>query len=410
VIEADDGYSGTNYDRPGWQSLMARVENDEVNTILVKNLDRMGRNYLQTGLYREMFAECGVRLIAVHDGVDTAVSESEDFLPFREIIAEWYARDCSRKVKAVFRSKCMAGKHIASHVPYGYNKADGDCTKWVIDEPAAAIVRRIFDLTIEGFGPGVIARKLSEGKVERPSYYFAQQGIGNRKNVDEKDRYKWEPQTVSGYIELVEYMGHTVNFKTTQKLYKNKQRLENSAENLVNFENTQEPIVSAEVWELANKLRNAAKRIVGRLGEPRPLTGLLYCVDCGAKLCHDRSSVRAKNPKDCYTCSTYRKSRECTPHNVNTEQLEQLILETLRDISACIKRIEDDFRRLVMDMFAARFDGDMKSRKKRLSACQKCVAELDRLKKICSSNRHSAILLRNALQCSRRKMKRSKIA
>ena len=239
-VETDDGYTGTNYNRPGWQNLIAKVENDEVGTIIVKNLDRMGRNYLQTGLYRKMFQERGVRLIAVNDGIDTSMSEGDEFLPFREIMAEWYARDCSRKVKAVFRSKGMAGKHIASHVPYGYKKSSDDKGKWEVDEPAAEAVRCIFGLVIEGFGVSVIARKLTEAKVERPSYYFAKQGIGNHQKMNFDDPYHWDSKTVSDIIARVEYCGHTVNFKTAQQSYKNKRRYNNPDEKLAIFENTQE--------------------------------------------------------------------------------------------------------------------------------------------------------------------------
>jgi DNA invertase Pin-like site-specific DNA recombinase len=379
AIAVDDGYTGTNYNRPGWQNLMSKVENDEVGTILVKNLDRMGRNYLQTGLYREMFQERGIRLIAVNDGIDTASGEGEDFLPFREIMAEWYARDCSRKVKAVFRSKGMAGKHIASHVPYGYKKADDDKGKWVVDEPAASVVRRIFDLTIEGFGPSVIARKLSEDKVERPSYYFAQRGIGNHQKTDFDDPYRWHNTTVTDIIARIEYTGITVNFKTTQQSFKNKHRYNNPEENLAVFENTQEPIVSEEIWELANRLRNAAKRHVSRLGEPRPLTGLLVCGECGGKMYHDRSAPNVKKPKDYYNCANHRKNASCTSHRVNANQLEELILSTLRDVSACIDQSEEDFRKMVSDMYAAKIDGSVKSRKKRLTVCEKRTAELDKL-------------------------------
>jgi len=375
----DDGYSGTNYNRPGWQELIAKVENDEVSAILVKNLDRMGRNYLQTGIYREMFAERGVRLIAVNDGVDTAIGEGDDFLPFREIMAEWYARDCSRKVRAVFRSKGMAGKHIASHVPYGYKKADGDCTKWVIDKTAAEIVKRIFNLTIEGFGPFAIKKKLSEDKIEIPSYYFARQGIGNKQKTPIEDPYNWNCKTITDIIERVEYTGCTVNFKTAQKSYKSKKRLDNPEEKLAIFEHTQEPIIGREVWELANKLLNSAKRIVSSLGEPRPLTGLLFCGSCGSKMYHNRSAANVNKSKDYYSCALSRKNAKCTSHNVNAKNLEELILSLLRDISECVNKSEDEFRKRVAEMYAVKADYGAKNRRRRLSVCEKRSAELDKL-------------------------------
>ncbi|GHU94583.1 recombinase [Clostridia bacterium] len=380
VIEQDDGKTGTNYARPGWQSLMARVENDEVSTILVKNLDRMGRNYLESGMLREMFAERGVRLIAVNDGVDTAKGEGDDFLPFREIMAEWYARDCSRKVRAVYRSKGLDGKHTGSHALYGYKKSEIDKGKWEIDETAAAIVRRVFAMTIDGFGPGTIATKLAEEKIECPSYYLAQRGCGNYQNRPQDDPYRWWNTTVSDIISRLEYCGYTVNFKTTQKSFKNKRRYANSPENMAVFENTHEPIVPQETWELANKLRANAKRHVDYCGDPRPLTGLLFCADCGAKLYHERSTPNAVKLKDAYLCASYvKKTAECTPHRVTTAAITELILDTLRTVAGYALNNEEDFRARVSEMFSAKLDGDMKARRKRLAVCEKRVADLDRL-------------------------------
>ncbi len=329
----DDGYSGTNYDRPGWQELIGRVEAGEVGAILVKNLDRMGRNYLQTGLYREMFGERGVRLIAVNDGIDT-FARDDDFTPFREIMAEWYARDCSRKVKAVFRAKGLDGKHIGSHPIYGYKKSDSDKNLWVPDEPAASVVRRIFELTIEGFGPFVIAEKLSAEKVECPSYYLAQRGCGNRRKYPHDDPYRWWCGMVRDIIGRIEYLGHTVNFKTYRKSYKHRHIYFNDPDKWAIFENTHEPIVSKEIWELANRLRSSAKRHVDHLGAPRPLTGLMYCAQCGAKMYHNRSGPNAIRQKNTYSCSNYStQHRTCTSHRISTETIEKLILETLRAVS-----------------------------------------------------------------------------
>jgi DNA invertase Pin-like site-specific DNA recombinase len=380
AIAVDDGYTGTNYNRPGWQELMAKVEADEVSTIIVKNLDRMGRNYLQTGLYREMFQERGVRLIAVNDGIDTASGEGDDFLPFREIMAEWYARDCSRKVKAVFHSKGTSGKHIGSHPLYGYKKSEADKNLWVPDEPAASVVRRIFELTIEGFGPYTISEKLSAEKVECPSYYLGIRGCGNHQKELPDDPYRWWGGTVRDIIGRVEYLGHTVNFKTYRKSFKLKHIYFNEPEKWSVFENTHEPLVKKEVWELANKLRSNAKRHVDRLGVPYPLTGLLWCAQCGAKMYHDRSGPNAQKQKDHYTCSNYSTQHvTCTSHRVTTETIETLILETLRSVCNFADANEEDFRKMVTDMYSAKVDGDLKSRRKRLAVCEKRTAELDKL-------------------------------
>jgi len=378
-IAVDDGYSGTNYNRPGWQEVMAKIDADEVGTVIVKNSDRMGRNYLQTGLYREMFAERGVRLIAVNDGVDTSKGE-DDFLPFREIMSEWYARDCSRKVRAVYRSRGLDGKHTSSHALYGYKKSETDKNKWEVDDEAADVVRRIFTMTIDGFGPYAIASRLAEDKVESPSYYLAQRGCGNHQNCIHDDPYRWWGETVSDIIGRLEYTGCTVNFKTTQKSFKNKRRYDNSPENMAVFEDTHEAIVPPETWELANKLRANAKRHMNYLGEPRPLTGLLYCAQCGSKLYHERTAPNVPKPKNSYLCANYaKKTTECSPHRVKTTAIEELILDTLRAIAEYALNNEEDFRRRILEMFSAKVDGDMKSRRKRLAICEKRTAELDRL-------------------------------
>ena len=376
----DDGYSGTNYNRPGWLELIGRVEADEVGVIIVKNLDRMGRNYLQTGMYREMFGERGVRLIAVNDGIDTFANENDDFTPFREIMAEWYARDCSRKVKAVFQSKGKSGKHTGSHPPYGYKKSEDEKNLWVIDEPAASVVRRIFALTIEGFGPFVIAEKLSAEKVECPSYYLAQRGCGNRHTYPHDNPYRWWYGTVRDIIGRVDYMGHTANFKTYRKSYKSKQMFFNKPDKWAVFENTHEAIVTKEVWELANKLRNSAKRHVDRLGAPRPLTGLLYCAQCGTKMYHNRSTQSAVTPKDYYTCSKYSTQHSiCTSHRITTKTVEALILKTLQTVSAYALNDEASFIEKVTAIYSKKLEGDVRSRRKRLTACEKRSAELDKL-------------------------------
>jgi len=271
-IAVDDGYSGTNYNRPGWQELMAKVENDEVSTIIVKNLDRMGRNYLQTGMYREMFAERGVRLIAVNDGVDTANGEGDDFLPFREIMAEFYARDTSKKLKAVFGSKGKSGKPLTNKVPYGYIKDPNDKNKWLVDPEAAAVVRRIFALTISGIGPYEIARLFHSEKVERPSYYQAKNGIVNYPSwLKTSDPYQWCGGTIVAMLAHPEYAGHTVNFRSSSVNFKTKTRKKNAPEDWQIFPNTHEAIIPQETWDLAQKIRKTVKR-TDSIGEANPLT------------------------------------------------------------------------------------------------------------------------------------------
>jgi DNA invertase Pin-like site-specific DNA recombinase len=378
----DDGWSGTRWDRPGWQELISRIDADEVGCLVIKDSSRMGRDYLRVGLYREMFREKGVRLIAVNDGIDSSLGE-DDFAPFREIMAEWYARDCSKKIKSVYHHKGMSGERLAHHPMYGYKKADtGKNSQWVIDAPAAGVVRRVFDLTIGGHGVTQIATILSKDKVESPAYYLAQRGYGQHVNKEFDDPYRWWGDVVDSILRRVEYLGHTVNFKSVSKSFKSKKRYATAPEEQVIFENTHEAIIGQETWELANRLRSAAKRCVSRIdGEAHPLTGLMFCADCGAKLYHQRSNPTAKSQKNDYVCATYRKHTvtQCTPHRITFQSVEGIILAVLRAVSKYAVRDEAGFRQKVMEMFSAKLDGEMKSRKKRLTACEKRVSELDKL-------------------------------
>ncbi|MDR1247158.1 MAG: recombinase family protein [Clostridiales Family XIII bacterium] len=392
----DDGYSGTNYNRPGWQDLMTKVESDEVSTIIVKNLDRMGRNYLQTGLYRELFAERGVRLIAVSDGIDTAVGEGDDFLPFREIMAEWYARDCSRKVKAVAKSKGQSGKPLSANPPYGFIKDPEDKNRWLIEDYPASIVRRIFAMTIDGMGPFEIAQALIADKVERPSFYLGSRGRGNHKSTySEKDKYAWSYTTVTQILAKPEYAGHTVNFRTSSTNFKSKKRKQNAPEDWVIFENTHPAIVSQEVFDTATKLRGTPRR-TDTLGEANPLTGKLFCADCGAKLYNHRfrkpithkradgTTYTEKNPQDIYDCSTYKITKyktgaECTPHHIRTAVVQDIILDALRRTSGYIREHEDDFVEMVRAHSEVRQGETAKVYKKQIAQNERRIEELEKI-------------------------------
>jgi DNA invertase Pin-like site-specific DNA recombinase len=379
----DDGFSGTNWNRPGWQELMAKVEADEVSTVVVKDSSRLGRDYLRVGLFRETLHEKGVRLIAVNDGIDSFHSD-DDFTPFREIMAEWYARDCSRKVKSVFRQKGMSGARLHKFPLYGYKKADDSIknSPWIVDEEAAIIVQRIFAEVIAGRSVGQIARQLSAEKVESPSYHLAQLGTGNHKNKEFADPYLWFNSSVSDILKKVEYMGHTCNFKTVSKSFKSKKRYKNDPDNIMIFENTHEALVDSETWELANKIWNAAKRHYDKVtDEAHVLTGLVFCGTCGNKHHHQRSSPGAKQSANSYICGKYRKSKadSCTPHRINVHVLEELILVTLRHVATYALKNPKEFKQKVAEMFAANHDGEVKAQKKRLVICERRVVELDKL-------------------------------
>lgn len=243
----DDGISGTRFDRPGFMAMMKEVEAGNIGTIIIKDMSRMGRDYLQVGQIMEMLRQRDIRLIALNDGVDT-LKQDDDFTPFRNIMNEWYARDTSKKIKSTFKAKGNSGKHVASSCPYGYLKDEHDGDHWIVDPEAAAIVRQIFAWTMEGFGPYQISQLLKEKKVEIPAVHMARFGQGLNKNKTFKDPYNWGSSTIVNILKKREYLGHTVNFKT-RKHFKDKKSHYVSEDQWVIFENTQEPIIDQETFD-----------------------------------------------------------------------------------------------------------------------------------------------------------------
>jgi len=328
----------------------------------------------------ETLRQKNVRLIAIGDNVDTAFGE-DDFMPFRNIFAEWHARDTSRKIKAIYKSKGMNGKHTASHALYGYVKDESDKNQWLVDPDAAETVRRIFRMTIESKGPSQIATILEAERVPSPAYYLAQKGMGNGKNKEYADPYRWHGTTVCYILERVEYLGHMVNFKTYKANFKDKQRHKTPTDQLVIYENAHEQIVDTETWETANRIRhNAKRRRLNDYGEANPLTGLMYCATCNAKLYNERGFTAKGKWKDLYVCSNNRKrTSSCTAHRIRTDTVKELVLETLRAVSEYARNNEADFTRQVNEMFSAQQAGSIKSQRKKLNASQKRRDELDRL-------------------------------
>ena len=390
---SDDGYSGTNYNRPGWQELIGKVEAGEVSTIICKNLDRMGRNYLQTGLYREMFGERGVRLICVNDGIDTFVND-DDFTPFREILAEWYARDTSKKVKSVLTAKGKSGKPLTCHPPYGFVKDPNDKYRWLVDPESAAVIKRIFRMALEGIGPYEIAKRLSADQVECPSYYMGSRGRGVYQNKYKKDQpYTWWCSTVEGILSRLEYCGHTVNFRTAKTSYKTKHTKENPQEEWLIFENTHDAIIKQETFDTIQKLRGTPRRI-HRFGDTHPLTGLLWCADCGAKLYNRRGlgypkkdrngNFRICAPIDIYECGTHkllskRPGPKCSSHHIRTESVKEIILDALQRTSGYVREHEAEFVELVRTQSAIRNGETAKACKKHITKNERRISELDKL-------------------------------
>lgn len=386
VHYTDDGWSGGNFERPAWKRLIADIEAGKVARVIVKDMSRAGRDYLQTGFYTEVFfRQHGVHFVAIANGVDSNDQNSSEFAPFLNIMNEWYLRDLSRKQKTAIRVKGESGKPTTNCAIYGYKKEPGDKYTWHIDEEAAAVVRRIFRLTIEGYGPYEIARILFEDKVEAPAVYFAKRGIGVWKSkTDFPSPYNWSGYIVSQILAKPEYMGDTVNFRSHKASYKDKHSIPNPKEDWLIFKDTHEPIVDRETWELAQKLRKTPKRI-DTFGVANPLTGLLYCADCGEKMYNHRSRGGTKSnpyPSDFFDCSTYTLSRQkrykaCTGHYINTKALRALVLETIRTASTYAIANKDEFLEKVRAASQIRQQDAAKEAKRKLNKDRKRRDELD---------------------------------
>ena len=386
----DDGWSGGNFERPDWKRMIADIEAGKVCRVIVKDMSRAGRDYLQTGFYTEVFfRQHGVHFIAITNSVDSEDQNSNEFAPFLNIMNEWYLRDQSRKVSAAYKIKGNSGKHTSTHAIYGYKKDPEDKDHWIIDEEAAAVVRRIFQMSIEGHGGYEIAQILTREKVESPSYYLASRGIGLFKNRKDMTRpYDWYGNSVNVLLSKPEYMGHTVNFRTSKKSYKDK-RVMNPPEDWLIFENTHEAIVDPETWHLAQQTRKTVHR-TDTTGVANPLTGLLFCADCGAKMYNHRSRHAAPSEKgrisDTYNCATYtltlqRETKKCCSHSVSTKAMRELILFTIRTVSEYAIANEEEFRQRVLDASRIKQEADAKGLKKKLAKAKKRYTELDMLVK-----------------------------
>lgn len=391
----DDGWSGTRWDRPDFNRMMAEVEAGNVQNLLLKDMTRMGRDHLRVGLCLETLREKCVRLIAVSDGIDTALGE-DDFMPFRNILSEWYARDTSRKVKAVTRAKGNAGKPLSNLPPYGFMKDPADKNKWLVDEPAAAVVRRIFQMAMEGTGPFQIARTLSQEKVEKPSYHTAKSKMAGAKPAmyDMTTPYAWSTSTVCKILAKPEYAGHTVNFRTSKKSFKDKKISYNPKEDWKVFPNTHEAIIDQETFDTVQRLRGTPRRM-DSVGEPNPLTGLVFCADCGAKMYNSRQSKETyetvKHGKaytvktaDYYNCSSYNLAKQsnkqkCSGHYIRTAVIRDLVLESIRDISRYALENEAEFVEKVRADSMVQQADTAKAHKKKFVQNERRISELDLL-------------------------------
>mgnify|MGYP000710138743 CR=1 FL=1 len=374
----DDGISGTCFDRPGFLAMMKEVEAGNVEYLCIKDMSRMGRDYLKVGQIMEILRQRGVRLIAINDGVDSARGD-DDFTPFRNIMNEYYARDTSRKIRSTFQSKGKSGKHLTGTVIYGYlwNEARD---QWLVDPEAAEVVKRIFAMTIEGYGPYQIASKLKSEKVLIPSAYLAQHGEGVNKNKTFKDVYGWGSSTICNILEKREYLGHTINFKTRKHFKDKKSHYVDESEWTI-FENTHEAIIDQETFDNVQRIRGNARRYPDGFGEAHPLTGLMYCADCGGKMYVHRTYNGKRVPQ--YTCGQYGKypigSLCPTQHRIKAEAVLTLIADMLRAIAEYSRNDRAEFIRTVQETQVAQQTADISKKRKRLAAAQKRAGELEKL-------------------------------
>ncbi len=368
----DDGYSGANFQRPGFQAMLADIEAGKVGTVIVKDISRLGRNYLQVGMYTEMiFPQKGVRFIAINDGVDSAQGEN-DFAPLRNIFNEWLVRDTSKKIKAVKRSKGMSGKPITSKPVYGYLMDEDE--NFIIDEEAAPVVRQIYSLCLAGNGPTKIARMLTEQQIPTPGT-LEYRRTGSTRRYHPGYECKWATNTVVHLLENREYTGCLVNFKTEKPSYKLKHSIENPPEKQAVFENHHEPIIDRETWERVQELRKQRKR-PNRYDEVGLFSGILFCADCGSVMYQQRYQTD-KRKQDCYICGSYKKrTADCTAHFIRTDLLTAGVLSNLRKVTSYAAKHEARFMKLLIEQNE---DGDRRrnaAKKKELEAAEKRIAEL----------------------------------
>ena len=374
----DDGISGTRFDRPGFLAMMEEVEAGRVEAIVIKDMSRLGRDYLKVGQVMEVLRQRGVRLIAINDGVDSLKGD-DDFTPFRNIMNEFYARDTSRKIRSVFKAKGMSGKHLTGTVIYGY-LWDEKREHWLVDEEAAEVVRRIFSLTLEGYGPYQIACKLSADRIEIPVVHLARFNEGVNRSKPVKDPYGWGSSTIVNILKKREYLGHTINFKT-RKHFKDKKSHYVSEDEWTIFENTHEAIIDQQTFDLVQKIRSNVRRYPNGWGEAAPLTGLLYCADCGGKMYVHRINNGRRISQ--YTCSNYTKvpcGTLClTQHRINESAVLTLVSDTLRAIAEYSRNDRTEFIHTVQETQVAQQSADISKKRRHLATAQKRAGELEKL-------------------------------
>lgn len=359
---------------------MELVDDGKVGTIIVKDMSRLGRDYLKVGMYTEMiFPNADIRFIAINNGVDSDNQAENDMTPFINIFNEFYAKDTSRKIRAVFKAKGQAGKPLCTNPPYGYVKDPEDKLHWIVDEEAAKVVREIFHLCVQGYGVSQIAKEITKRHIMNPTAHLKSLGIGVPDNrEDEHDDYRWQGSTISHMLSRPEYLGHTVNFKTYRKSYKQKKQLKNDPANWQIFENTHEAIIDQETYDIVQRIRDGRRRVTP-MGEMPALSGMVFCADCGAKM----YQVRGRNlPQSEYmVCATYRKKGKdiCPSHQIRNSVIEKYLLAGIREITGYVQANEDEFVEMITKKSRAEVDRSLRDGKRELEQSQARIHKLDEI-------------------------------
>ena len=372
----DDGFSGGNFQRPAFQQMIADMENGEIGIIVTKDLSRLGRNQLHTGLYiEERFPMFGVRYIAINDNVDTENAESNDLMPFKNLFNEWFIRDTSRKIRAVLKAKAERGEWLGTRAPYGYIR-NPDTKKLEVDEEAAAIVRRIFAMCASGNGPSQIARILKKEQVLTPTMYAYTKHNMTHTGLDTQRPYHWSGDTVADMLENEFYLGNTVNYRFSTKSYKDKRKIEHPREKCLVFENTHPAIIPKEVWDIVQRVRKNKRRRT-KMNEQNKYSGLVICADCGKAMVLHRAHTMSADYSH-FTCRTYKKDAEaCTAHYIRECILDEIVLEDLRRVTAETREHPQEFAEYLNSKQSAELQKEIRRLEKEKAAMQKRKAELD---------------------------------
>ena len=375
-LYVDDGFSGGTFQRPAFQQMISDMENGEIGIIVTKDLSRLGRNQLHTGLYiEERFPMFGVRYIAINDNVDTDSSESNDLMPFKNLFNEWFIRDTSRKIRAVLKAKAERGERLGTRAPYGYIK-DPETKKLAVDDEAAAIVRRIFAMCASGNGPSQIARILKKEQVLTPTMYaYTRYGM-NHTCLDTAHPYNWSDSAIANLLENEIYLGNTVNMKYSTKSYKDKRRVEHSREECLVFKDTHPALITQEVWDIVQRVRKNRRRPT-KMEEQNKYSGLVFCADCGSNMVLHRARTMSASYNH-FTCRTYKKDGEsCTGHYIRECVLDEVVLEDLRRVTAMARERPEEFAAYIGSRQSAEIQREIRRQEKELAAMRKRKAELD---------------------------------